>query len=368
MAIKPRPWWALAVAIVVAGGWLLRPKPEPPPELTAVKYGDVEQTVLADGIVDPLRKVDVGARLTAQILRIHVKLGDHVSRGQLLVTLDSSQTNADLGAAQAALANAEADAAARQTALADAHDELQRQQAMAASQASTGQELRKAISGEHTSEAQLNAANALIVQRRAEVVRSRLVDSESQIRAPIDGDVVSIPVQEGQTVNSAQTAPTLLTIAVLDPVTIKAKISESDVGNIHAGQHVTFSSVGDPERRRPGEVRLLQALPEKVGETPMYDALIDVANTDRSLLPDMHVNVRFEVASVKHVLMLPTTALGKKNASGQFEVKVAPTAKAGAAQFQTHQVRTGISDGGNVQILSGVREGDLAVITPPAKP
>ena len=360
-------WWILGLAVLVAGAWWLWPKPPAAPETVAIKYGDLSQTVAADGVVNPQRKVDVGARLTAQITGMHVKLGDHVRRGQLLVSLDASQSRTEVATAEAALASAQVDLQARRNTLADAREELQRQDAMIQRQATTGQEQRKARSAERGAEDQLNAAGTVVKQRRAELARARLVDAQSQIRAPIDGDVVAIPVQEGQTVNSAQTAPTLLTIAVLDTVTIKAKISESDVDSIHAGQHVVFSTVGNPGRERQGTVRLLQALPEKVGETPMYDALIDVDNSDRSLLPEMHVNARFDVASARHVLVLPASALGKSVGPNLFEVKVAPNAKALPAQLETRQVKVGIHDGANVQVLSGLKEAELAVVPIAAK-
>lgn len=354
-------WIVLCVAIVAAivGYFLLRKATPPPMPTAAVAYADLESTVQATGTLLPFRKVDVGSRVTGQLQTLKVELGQHVRKGELLASIDPTLAKNELLGQDAALEQKSASLDARKIDLAAAERDLARQITMQGADATTLGDIDKAEVAVAKLQAEIRGLSADIRQSRSQADTARANLEYTRIVAPIDGDVISLPVQEGQTVNASQQVPTILTLAQLETMTVRARVAEADVGRIRKGQKVYFTTLGDSKKRFYGTVRTVQPTPERIRDALFYNALFEVPNKGGELWSDMTVQVAFVLEEHKHVLSIPVAALGKRESEGHYTVSVANADGALAER----KVTTGLDDRVHTEIKDGLKEGDKVAIT-----
>jgi len=366
---KPLAWlrklrWWIAIALVV-GAWLAwkhanQPLPPPPPT-GEVKLADIVQTVQAAGTLQPHTKVDVGAQVSGQIKQIPVVLGQAVKKGDLLVLLDPQLAEADVVQNEAAVAQAQAQLDASRVDLAAAARERDRQHRLLKGDATAATEAEKADNDYAHLDATARGQAASLKQLQAQLDRAKLNLAYTRITAPIDGVVVSIPVQTGQTVIAVQTTPVMVTVADLDTITVRTKVPEADVQSLQPGQKASFTTLSGDGRRYQGRLRVIQPVPERAGNAVFYNALFEVDNRDRKLFSDMTVQVDVETGAAPKVPAMPIVALGERGRDGAYAVTV--VAKGG--KNEPRQVRTGLHDAANVQVLAGVKVGEKVLLAPP---
>ena len=359
-------WWILAwlvLALVVWSGVrsLLVPA-VPAPMAAAVEATDINQVVQASGTVEPRRKVEVGAQVTGQVRTVYVALGASVHKGDLLVSLDPELALNAVRQSEAALAQQQAALESKRIDLIQAQREVERQRRMLAGAATAQADAEKAQADLEKLEADVQGQTAQLGRLQADAAKAHLNLGYTQVTAPIDGDVVSISVQEGQTVNAQQQTPVLLTLAMLDTVTVKAQVAEADVHQIHAGQEASFVTLGDHDHHYSGLVRVVQPVPEKINNAVFYDVLFDVANPKRALMIDMSAQVTLRVAQVARALAIPLTSLGDKGADGRYTVQVLGD----GGKVLPRKVKVGISDESKIQVLDGLKPGERVLIVPGA--
>ncbi|MFC7420978.1 macrolide transporter subunit MacA [Iodobacter arcticus] len=366
MAWKFKRWSWLRIAMVLLLlallGWGVKaiffPSKAAPQYTTAkVAKADLESAVLATGTLQAFRKVDVGAQVSGQLQKLDVELGDRVKKGQLLATIDPELAQNEALNAEASLEGLLAQRQSTLLQLEQAKIDLARQHAMLSREATSKQAVEDASLKQRTLQSDL-------AQRDADIKKAKLtLDSfktrlgYTRILAPIDGEVAAITTLEGQTVIAAQQAPNLLTLADLDTITVKAQISEADVMKVHAGQAVYFTTLGQPDKRYYGKLRAIQPTPEKVNNAIFYNALFEVPNPTHALRQDMTAQVAIVLEHAKSVLSIPTIALGAKAKDGRYTVRVVGVD--GIAVDR--QVKTGLNNNVQVQVLDGLKEGDLVV-------
>ncbi|MDV2470286.1 MacA family efflux pump subunit [Acinetobacter chinensis] len=315
---------AVCLAIIAAAAWtFLKPKDVKPQYITAeVSRGDIEDSVLATGDLEATKMVSVGAQVSGQVKRMYVKLGNQVKQGQLIAQIDSVRQTNDLKTAEASIKNQQAQLATKQANLAKAEAEYIRQKNMYAEDATSKSELDSAVAAFKTAQADIASMNAQIEQSRLTLATAKEDLGYTQIVAPIDGTVVAIVTEEGQTVNANQSAPTIVKLAKLDTMTIKAQISEADVMKVEEGQKVYFTTLGDSEKKRYATLRQVEPAPDSINTESSnsstssssstavyYNALFDVPNDDGKLRIDMTAQVYIILAEAKNVLTLPSSAL-----------------------------------------------------------
>lgn len=353
---------ALLAAAGTAWWWFHRPAPPAPPPSGVVALADITQTVQAAGVLQAKTRVDVGAQVSGQIQTLHVQLGQQVKKGELLVSLDPELARSDVAQAEAALAQASAALDSRRIDADAARRELQRQQRLLAGQATSGNEAEKAEFDLARIEADLRGQAASIARLQADLDKKKVSLSYTRITAPMDGTVVNLPVQVGQTVISVQVTPVILTLADLDTITVRTKVPEADIQAIKVGQLARFSTLSGEGKRYEGKVRVIQPVPERAGNAVFYNVLFEVDNHDRSLFSDMTVQVDIETGAAKQVLAMPIVALGERGKDGRFLVQVLD-----ATNKQTpRQVKVGLQDGAKVQIVDGLKAGEKVLLAPPS--
>ncbi len=346
-----------------------------PAVLTApVNRGTIEQTVLAEGIVKPLRMVAVGAQASGRITAVHVSVGQQVRQGDLIAEIDSvTQTN-DLRNAEASLANVRAQLASQQAQLRLAERTLERQSQMRRNLSVTQTDYDSAEEAVAVAQAQIEALGAQIAQAEIGIETARANLDYTRITAPIDGTVLAVVSQEGQTVNSVQQAPTIVVLGQLDQMQVLAQISEADIIRVEAGQPVWFTTLGEPQRVYHATLEAVEPAPESVvndsslagssgssssttSEAIYYNGHFTVPNEDGRLRTYMTAQVHIVLGRAEDVLTLPSVALGQIAADGTQTVRV----QTRDGQIETRQVRIGLNDRVNAEVVEGLSEGDRVV-------
>ncbi len=268
-------------------------------EVAAVTRGDLNVTADAAGHVEPIRLVEVKSKASGEITEIMVETGDVVDAGQLLVRIDPrdvrnafDQADADLEVARARLATAEA----------------QRQRAV---------ELREAnvVTEQEYETAALDEANAraqyIKAQTNLQLARERLNDVV--IRAPIAGTVIAEAIEIGQIIASASQnisgGTTLLTMADLSEMQVRALVDETDLGRIVPGLNVRVRVEAFPDRVFEGQVLKIEPQAVVDQNVTMFPVLVRLDNREGFLKPGMNADVEVRIADRRGVLLVPNSAV-----------------------------------------------------------
>lgn len=315
----------IAILMAVTAWYFLKPKEQQPQYITAeVTQGDIENSVLATGVLEATKMVSVGAQVSGQVKKMYVQLGDQVKQGQLIARIDSVRQENDLKTAEASIKNQMAQLAVKQANLAKVEAEYKRQQAMYAQDATSRSELESALASYKTAQADITAINAQIEQSRLTLATAKEDLGYTQIVAPMDGTIVAIVTEEGQTVNANQSAPTIVKLAQLDTMTIKAEISEADVMKVQEGQTVYFTTLGNTDKKIYAKLRQVEPAPNSIntetntssstsGSAVYYNALFDVPNEDGKLRIDMTAQVYIVLNEARNALTIPASAIQASN-------------------------------------------------------
>lgn len=314
----------IAIAVATTAWYFLKPKEQPAQFITAeVTIGDIENSVLATGVLEATKMVSVGAQVSGQVKEMYVKLGDQVKKGQLIARIDSVRQENELKTAEASIKNQQAQLTVKQANLAKVEAEYNRQKAMYTQDATSKSELESALASFKTAQAEITAINAQIEQSRLTLATAKEDLGYTQIVAPMDGTIVAIVTEEGQTVNANQSAPTIVKLAKLDTMTIKAEISEADVMKVEEGQPVYFTTLGNSEKKIYATLRQVEPAPNSINtdsnstssssSAVYYNALFDVPNEDGKLRIDMTAQVYIILDEAKDVLLIPSAAIQTSN-------------------------------------------------------
>lgn len=277
--------------------------------IASVQQGDIEDLVTATGSLQPSDYVDVGAQVSGQLEKIYAEVGSVVKKGDLLAEIDSTVYRATVDARRAALKNLQATLLARQSDLQLAEQQLQRQQNLARDSATSEESLQQSQASLRSARAQVASVQAQIEQAESTLRVDEASLKYSQILAPMDGVVVSISLKQGQTINASQSSPTLLRIADLSTMTVQTQVSEADVTRLRPGMPVYFTTLGSRNRRYQGELRKVEPTPTVNNNVVLYNALFDVKNQQRNLLPQMTAQVFFVAAEAHDTLVVPAGAV-----------------------------------------------------------
>jgi len=382
--MKKNKWlspWRLVTAAVLLGalGWGVKyfffPPAAAPQVITAkVVREDIEDTVLASGTIQAQKEVSVGAQVSGQIKRLHVQLGDKVEKGQLVAEIDSTTQSNNLRNAEAQVALLNAQRRAKVALQKQAELSLKRKLELVRLDAGSRAELEDAEAGVATIQAEIAALDAQIRQASISVDTARVNLGYTQIKAPIDGVVVAVIAEEGRTVNAIQSAPSIIKLAKLDQVLIKAQISEADVVRVKPGLPVYFTILGEPTLRYEAKLRGIEPVPEAAqtdaktasntssSTAIYYNGLFDVPNPDGKLRVSMTAQVFVVLDKVDDALMIPASALGKRDRKNKtYEVSVLEGPPE-AQKVMTRQVKIGLNNRVQAQVLDGLKEGDLVVV------
>lgn len=280
--------------------------------LVRVERADLEELITAQGKLEPKEYVDVGAQVSGQLSRLHVEIGDKVTRGQLIAEIDPRIYASRVAADQARLNSLEAQLAEQNAQIVYARQVRNRNLELIAARAVSREALEESESALRVAEARAASLKAQIDEARSTLAGDETNLGYTKIYAPMDGTVASQTAREGQTLNANQTAPVILQIADLNTMTVRAQVAEADVPRVRPGMAVSFTTLGSLERRWQAVVRQLLPSPEVINDVVLYNVLADVDNRDGQLMNGMSTQMFFHVDRAENVPVIPATALGRR--------------------------------------------------------
>jgi len=352
--------WLAAGAVAVVIILLLNAKSEdgPAPIIVTIERGQIENAVTATGTIQPGLWVDVGAQVSGQLRTLAVDVGDVVNEGDFLAEIDASVQANRVEASQAALQAEKAQRSARTAAVELARANLRRQKDLIDKNLTSQIDLDGAVNQLAAAESTLAALDSRIVSLSASLASDEAQLAFSRIYAPMSGTVVVVATIAGQTLNAVQQVPTILRIADMTTMIVRAGVSEADVGQLNVGMPAYFTTLGGRQRTWHSTVDEIQPTPVIVNNVVFYPVLFSVPNEDGVLLPEMTAQVFFVVESVKDVLKVPVGAL--RYSDGRSDVATVRVVREDGEQ-ESRQVTLGITDRISREVIDGLAEGERVI-------
>jgi len=348
--------FAIIIIVAIIALWRTLNAPLPQYQTLIVRPGDLQQSVLATGKLDALRKVDVGAQVSGQLKKLSVAIGDKVKKDQLLGVIDPEQAQNQIKEVEATLMELRAQRLQAEAEWKLARVTLSRQQQLAKTQAVSQQDLDTAATQMAVKQAQIGTIDAQIKRNQASLDTAKTNLDYTRIVAPMAGEVTQITTLQGQTVIAAQQAPNILTLADMSTMLVKAQVSEADVIHLHPGQKAWFTVLGDPQTRYEGKLKDVLPTPEKVNDAIFYYARFEVPNPKGILRLDMTAQVHIQLTDVKNVLTIPLSALGDPVGNNRYNVRLLRN-----GETREREVVIGARNDTDVEIVKGLEEGDEVI-------
>lgn len=345
-----------------------KPKDEVKYLTETVKKGNISQTITASGTVRSSNRVEVGAQVSGKITSINVSLGQEVKKGDLIATIDSLTQNNNLEEAKSKLKSYEAQRKSAKVKLQVALSKFNRMSNLYREKSISQDDYESSKEELEIAKASVAEYDELIAQASISVKTAETNLSYTTITSPIDGVIISIPVSVGQTVNSNQSAPTIVQVADINKMLIKAEVAEGDITKVKNGMEVEISSLANPELKYKSTVQSVDLATstltddeysESVSNSSAvyYYANIILDNTDNNLRIGMTTTNTITIKAENNILLVPTVAVQKVD--NKNIVKVLKEKN----QVETREVIVGISDGLSTEIKDGLKEGEEIIVT-----
>ena len=264
-----------------------------------VRYRTIVVTAEATGVVEPVNIVEVKSKASAQINRMTVETGSDVKVGDLIVQLDTRDVDQQYE-------QAKADRDAAKSRLDVALQTRQRQRELFQQRVITEQEFQQGLadsSSAQTSFIRADAALNLAEQRR----------DDATVRAPIAGTVIEKTVSVGSVITSSTgsmgAGTTLLKMADLSSVRVRAHFNETDIGTVQPGLAATVTVDAFPDQPFRGTVEKIEPIAVVQQSVTMFPVLIALDNSERKLKPGMNGEVAVRLDERTNVLAVASDAI-----------------------------------------------------------
>ena len=357
------------LGLAAAGGvaWM-RGATEVPvaPTTAVVSRADLVKTVLASGTIEAAQLVSVGAQVSGQLQTLSVHLGDRVQKGDLIAQIDSSDQRADVLRAEAAMKHLTAQIAAKTASIHLAELSLTRQKTLNSRALSSDETRETAEATLAVARAELDGLQAQLDEAKVTLTSSQTELARTRIAAPISGTVVAIVSEEGSTLNANTSSPTIVKLAQLERMVVKAEISEADVVAVKPGQAASFTLNSALATPFSATLRAVEPAPSSIetsdtiesDEAIYYNALLDVDNPEGILRIGMSAEVTITLDAQLGVLTVPVTAIMRAETGGS-EVEVYDPARGTSA---LRKIDVGLRTNLQAQVVSGLSEGEVVVL------
>lgn len=332
-----------------------------------IENGDIMESITASGTINPLSTVSVGSQASGRIAEIYVDYNSEVKKGQLLALIDQENAKATVQQREAALEIAKAQVAVEENNIKYYKKALNRISKLNASKYSTEKDLEAAERDYDNSVAQLALEQAQVKQAQASLNSAQTELSYTEIKAPVDGIVISKAVEVGQTVAASFETPELFSVAEdLTKMQIEASVVEADIAKVKEGQKVRFTVDSYSDDYFYGTVTQVRNEATTTSNVVTYTVVIGIDNTDMKLKPGMTANVEIITAEEKDVMLVPNQALrfyiDDSDNAKRYKDRGVWIMKNGKPERVT--VKIGVSDEDNTQILeSSLKIGDEVIVS-----
>ncbi|WP_373835237.1 efflux RND transporter periplasmic adaptor subunit [Bacteroides heparinolyticus] len=358
-----------AVLAVGAGCWLFgesKANHKVVYETATVTKGEISESITATGTIEPVTEVTVGTQVSGIIDKIYVDYNSTVTKGQLIAEMDRVTLQSELASQRAAYNGAKAEYEYQKK-------NYERNKGLHEKQLISDVDYEQIVYNYEKAKSSFESSQASLAKAERNL-------SYATITSPIDGVVTSRSVEEGQTVASGFSTPTLFTIAAdLTQMQVVTDVDEADIAGIEEGQRAIFTVDAYPNDTFEGvvtQIRLGQASSSSSSSSTTssttvvtYEVVIAAHNPDLKLKPRLTANVTIYTLDRKNVLSVPARALrftpekpliGDKDIVKDCESEYKLWTREGNT-FTAHPVEIGISNGINTEIISGVNEGTVVI-------
>jgi HlyD family secretion protein len=358
-----------------------------------VEKGNITNTVTATGTIEAMTTVKVGTQVSGIIEHVYVDFNDNVKQGQILAKLDETALRAQLEQSQASVDQAQA--------------QLNYEEA-------TYKRLKALFDKDLIAQADYDQAlynyensKASLSNTKSALDRTKVNLAFATILSPIDGVVLNRAIEEGQTVAASFNTPEMFTIVNdLTQMEVQTSVDEADIGKVKLGQRVEFSVDAYPDLKFTGNVSEVRLQPVTTNNVVTYDVILSAPNPDKKLMPGMTASATIYVEEKADALILSGKAMRftpdkeylqkmmaemMKNAPKGPEAGTAMAGQPSGMMLQGMpslpgaagndpktktvwlkddnmglrrcMIKIGIDNGTNVEIVSGLNEGDEVIIS-----
>ena len=360
-----------------------------PNRIAKVTRGDVAQSVVATGKIQPITKVEVKSKASGIVEKLFVDINNHVTKGQQLAQLDQQEIQAQVEAQKAQLASAEANVTTCEAnieqdkvnaaapdlpmykATLERNVEMQKD-GIVSRQAldDANRDYLAALTRRNSAQAQIAVDSAKLKQARAQVLQSQATLNQldeqlsyTTIVAPMDGVILSRDVEIGDAVSSilvlGSTATLVMTEGDTTQVYVQGKVDEADIAHVYLGQPARIKVESFRDRSFYGKVTKIAPMGVEKDNVTTFEVRVSINNPGGELKANMTANAEILLDEHKGVLTIPENAVtydNQKNASVQVPDK---SQKDGTRKVP---VKVGLSNGSVTEIASGLKEGDQVVL------
>jgi HlyD family secretion protein len=378
--------------ILAAGGWAVFGDSGPnidPSRLVAVERGDVAKSVVATGRVEPVSKVEIKSKANGIVKDLKVEVGAKVHVGQVLAELDKDNLEARARESRAALTGAQANLTAAQAELEknkveaegpdvpfarrnlERAEQLSREKLIAPQGLDDARSaLEQAANRQLAAQTQLGVAQARVAQARAAVAAAQAAVERAEeelanatIRSPIDGVVLSRPVELGSPVSSilnlGANATLVMVLGDISQVYVKGNVDEADIGAVRLGQPARIKVETFRDKQFDGKVTQISPMGTDKDNVISFEVRVSIDNAAGELLANMTANAEIILEMHKAALVIPEAAIvydAQRNASVDVVSAVSKTG------LDRKTIKVGVSNGTRTQVVSGLTEGQKVVL------
>ena len=372
-------------------------------ETAKVEKGKITNTVTATGTIEAITTVNVGTQVSGILQHVYVDFNQNVKQGQLLARLDETALRAQLEQSQSSVNQAQAQFNFQEAT-------YKRLKVLYEKKLIAQADFDQAIFNYENSKAAVNNANSAFDRAQVNL-------DYATITSPIDGVVLNRAVEEGQTVAASFNTPTLFTIVNdLTQMEVQTSVDEADIGKVKQGQRVEFTVDAYSDMKFEGNVSEVRLQPVTTNNVVTYVVILSAPNPDKKLMPGMTASAVIYIEEKDNTLILPGKAIRfapnaeyllKMNNPDHSSVAGRNTAMAGVpdkgkevyasvvgtngessgsagpdqykgeskqsinnvwlkdeiGRIKSVPIKTGINNGFNIEVLSGLKEGDEVIIS-----
>ncbi len=311
---------------------------------------------VATSLVDQARATDTINQAVVKSAQQNLELVKQKVAADLQSAKDQvTQAQQNVASAQAALDAARAEKYSDQNKAAAVNDaRAQVRQAEAALAQARGNTTQNTLKQQD-----IQQARDAVAQAQAQVDYYRAQVDKTVIRSPIDGTVLQMAAQQGETLAAGLSAPTLIVVADLNRLQVDAFVDETDIGKVRLGQPADVTVDAFPHHKFKGHVFKIASGSTIQQGVVTYDVSIAIDNSKGRLKPDMTADVTIQTGTRPNVLLVPSEAVKVGTKGSTVSVLVT---KDGKKAIEPRRVKTGGSDGVNTEIRDGLKEGDTVVL------
>ncbi len=373
-----------ALAVLVALGVAFGGSKEDPDAFSwdAISRGSLRETISASGEIQAVRKVNVGTSVAGEIKSIHVKDGQDVKAGDLLVSIDQERLRSELNRTEAALDASRKESARMEASMKRARESNLRNETLFRQGLISDEAWRQDNLARESAELSWQAAQAGVAQSQANLAAMRDSLSKTMLRAPIDGRVTSLKAEKGETaIPGVSNLPgaTLMVISDMSELMAEIKVNEGEVVRTKVGQTAQVTVESLPGRVFQGRVAEVATGNEGVGQDAnMYKVKValDMMSADVGRLrPGMNARAMLLTSEARDVLRVPLQSVLEREGTveeAQKQGLLAPASRsvvmvAKAGRAAERAVTTGIANNQYFEVKAGLAEGEQVLTGPVRK-